>query len=72
LPITDGPQRGKLLDALAALAFTDSTPTGFDADNVLRVGGRRSERLDLRLGAIIPIAAIARWAAAVARAARVG
>jgi CBS domain-containing protein len=66
LPITDGPERGKLLDALAALAFTNSTPTGFDADNVLRLGGRRSERLDLRLGAIIPIAAIARWAAAVA------
>ena len=66
LPIADGPERDELLDALAALAFTDSTPTGFDADAVLRLGGRRSERLDLRLAAIIPIAAIGRWAAAVA------
>jgi CBS domain-containing protein len=66
LPITDGPERARVLDALSALAFTDSTPTGFDADTVLRLGGRRSDRLDLRLSAIIPIAAIARWAAAVA------
>ena len=61
-----GPSAIRLLDALAALAFTDSTPTGFDADTVLRLDGRRSDRLDLRLSAIIPIAAIARWAAAVA------
>jgi CBS domain-containing protein len=66
LPIVDGTARDALLDALAALAFTDSTPTGFDADTVLRLDGRRSDRLDLRLSAIIPIAAIARWAAAVA------
>ncbi len=66
MPIADGPERDELLDALAALAFTDSTPTGFDADTVLRLDGRRSDRLDLRLSAIIPIAAIARWAATVA------
>jgi CBS domain-containing protein len=66
LPIADGPERDRLLDALAGLAFTDSTPTGFDADTVLRLDGRRSDRLDIRLAAIIPIAAIARWAAVVA------
>ncbi len=66
LPVADGAARSRLLEALAALAFTDSRPTGFDADTVLRLDGRRSDMLDLRLSAIIPIAAIGRWAAAVA------
>jgi CBS domain-containing protein len=66
LPLPEGDARERVLDTLASLAFTDSPPTGFDADTVLRLGGRRSDKLDLRLSAIIPIAAIARWAAAVA------
>jgi CBS domain-containing protein len=66
LPIADGAAGSRLLDALAALAFAHPLPTGFDADTVLRLGGRRSDRLDIRLAAIIPIAAIGRWAAAVA------
>jgi CBS domain-containing protein len=66
LPIAAGAARSRLLDALAALAFTDNMPTGFDADTVLGLDGRRSDRLDIRLAAIIPIAAIGRWAGAVA------
>ena len=66
LPAADGVVRSRLLDALAAHAFTHSPPTGFDADTVLRLDGRRSDRLDIRLSAILPIAALGRWAATVA------
>ncbi len=66
LPVADGAARERLLEALAAHAFTHGLPTGFDADSVLRLGGRRSDKLDIRHAAIIPIAAIGRWAAAVA------
>jgi CBS domain-containing protein len=66
LPVANGVARQRLLDALAGYAFKHSPPTGFDADKVLRLDGRRSDRLDIRLAAIIPIAAIGRWAAAVA------
>ncbi|MGI8507602.1 MAG: putative nucleotidyltransferase substrate binding domain-containing protein [Solirubrobacteraceae bacterium] len=66
LPVADGVARSRLLDALAAHAFTHSPPTGFDADGVLRLDGRRSDRLDIRLSAIVPIAALGRWAAAMA------
>lgn len=66
LPMADGAARERLLEALAAHAFTHGLPTGFDADSVLRLDGRRSDKLDIRHAAIIPIAAIGRWAAAVA------
>ena len=56
-----------LLRALAEQAFTRALPTGFDADAVLTSEGRHS-RLNVRSAAIIPIAAIARWAAAAADA----
>ena len=67
LPIATGPPRERLLAALASEAFTRSLPTGFDAGAVLGFDGRH-ERLNLREAAIVPIAAIARWAAAVADA----
>ena len=67
LPLADGQHRARLLDALAAQAFTHSPPTGFDAGAVLGHDGRHS-RLNLREAAIVPIAAIGRWAAAVADA----
>jgi CBS domain-containing protein len=67
LPIAAGAQRDRLLRALAARAFTHSLPTGFDAGAVLGVDGRR-DRLNLREAAIVPIAAIARWAATAAGA----
>lgn len=66
LPIADGTARTRLLDGLAAHAFTHNPPTGFEADTVLRLDGRRSDRLDIRLSVIVPIAALGRWAAAMA------
>jgi CBS domain-containing protein len=67
LPLAAGQAREALLRALAEQAFTRALPTGFDADAVLTREGRHS-RLNVRSAAIIPIAAIARWAAAVADA----
>ena len=67
LPLATGPARAALLEALAAGAFTPALPTGFDADAVLTREGRQS-RLNVRAAAIVPIAAIARWAAAAADA----
>ena len=67
LPVARGDHRARLLAALAAEAFTLSLPTGFDAGAVLGLDGRHTQ-LDLREAAVTPIAAIARWAAAVAEA----
>ena len=67
LPLADGPARDTVLRALAEQAFTPALPTGFDADAVLTREGRHS-RLNVRSAAIIPIAAIARWAATTADA----
>ncbi len=67
LPIAEGAAHAELLDALAQRAFTAALPTGFDAGGVLTREGRHS-RLNVRSAAIIPIAAIARWAAAAADA----
>jgi CBS domain-containing protein len=67
LPVLDGEPRSDLLRALATRAFTLALPTGFDAEGVLTREGRHS-RLNIRSAAIVPIAAIARWAAAVAGA----
>jgi CBS domain-containing protein len=66
LPLADGAARARMLEALAEDAFDQSPPTGFDADTVLALDGARLDRLDIRRAAIIPIAALARWAAAVA------
>jgi CBS domain-containing protein len=68
LPVAQDGPRERLLAALASEAFTRSLPTGFDAGAVLGLDGRH-EQLNLREAAIVPIAAIARWAAAVADAA---
>jgi CBS domain-containing protein len=67
LPLPEGPARDPVLRALAAQAFTPALPTGFDAEAVLTREGRHS-RLNLRSAAIVPIAGIARWAAAAADA----
>jgi CBS domain-containing protein len=66
LPLADGAARARLLGALAEHAFGHSPPTGFDADTVLALDGARRDRLDIKLAAIVPIAALGRWAAAVA------
>jgi CBS domain-containing protein len=62
VPLAQGAQRAALLEALAEEAFTLTLPTGFDAEAVLTAEGRHS-RLNIREGAILPIAALARWAA---------
>ena len=67
LPLAEGRAKDALLRALAEQAFTRALPTGFDADAVLTSEGRHS-RLNVRSAAIIPIAAIARWAGAAADA----
>ncbi len=67
LPVVETGARSSLLAALAQRAFTPALPTGFDADAVLTREGRHS-RLNIREAAIVPIAAIARWAAAAADA----
>jgi CBS domain-containing protein len=66
LPVADGATRARLLEALAEHAFGHSPPTGFGADSVLALAGARRDRLDVRLAAIVPIAALGRWVAAVA------
>ena len=66
LPVADGPARTRLLAALAAHAFFHSPPTGFEEGAVLRQDGKRTDRLDIRLAAIAPISALARWGAAIA------
>jgi CBS domain-containing protein len=68
LPVPLGGARARLLDALAAGAFAHTPPTGFDEATVLGWDGRRSDRLNIREAVIIPLAAIGRWAAAVADA----
>jgi CBS domain-containing protein len=67
LPMAEGEARAVLLRSLAARAFTPTLPTGFDVDAVLTREGRFS-RLNVRDAAIVPIAAIACWAAAAADA----
>ncbi|MHB1569624.1 MAG: CBS domain-containing protein, partial [Solirubrobacteraceae bacterium] len=71
LPVAYGTAREALLRALADSAFSRALPTGFDADAVLTREGRRA-RLDVREVTIVPIAAIARWAAIAAGAASDG
>ncbi len=66
LPVAGGAARARLLEVLAAQAFTHSPPTGFGADTVLSLDGPSRDSLNIRLAAIVPIAALGRWAAAVA------
>ena len=56
----------RIVSALAQRALHYSPPTGFDVDSVLEAGGARSQRLDIRRTAVIPIIEIARWAGAAA------
>jgi CBS domain-containing protein len=66
LPVADGAARERVLAALAARALAYSPPTGFDADRVLELDGTRSDCLDIRRAAVIPIVELARWAGAAA------
>jgi CBS domain-containing protein len=66
LPVAGPDTLRRVLDALAARALAIEPPTGFDADAVLGGGGSRSDRLDIRRAAVIPIVELARWAGAAA------
>jgi len=68
LPSMDGNDRERRLAALARRALAYAPPTGFDADAVLELDGTRTERLDIRRAAVIPIVELARWAGAAAGA----
>ena len=66
LPVAEGEARELVLQALARRALAYSPPTGFDADSVLESDGTRSDRLDIRRAAVIPVVELARWAGAAA------
>jgi CBS domain-containing protein len=66
LPNAEGRHRERVLAALAHRALAYSPPTGFDADTVLEADGTRSDWLDIRRAAVIPIVELARWAGAAA------
>jgi CBS domain-containing protein len=66
LPLLEGDARKRALQALGRRALAYTPPTGFDADAVLEADGTRSECLDIRRAAVIPIVEMARWAGAAA------
>jgi CBS domain-containing protein len=66
LPVVQGQAQDEVLAELARRALAYTPPTGFDADSVLEADGARSDRLDIRRAAVIPIVELARWAGAAA------
>ncbi|MGZ4231278.1 MAG: putative nucleotidyltransferase substrate binding domain-containing protein, partial [Solirubrobacteraceae bacterium] len=66
LPVAEGPAHERVVAALLRRALDYSPPTGFDADRVLELDGTRSDVLDIRRAAVIPIVELARWAGAAA------
>jgi CBS domain-containing protein len=66
LPLAAGEERDRVVGALLRRALDYSPPTGFDADRVLELDGTRSDVLDIRRAAVIPIVELARWAGAAA------
>jgi CBS domain-containing protein len=66
LPIAEGVEHDRVVSALLRRALDYSPPTGFDADRVLELDGTRSDVLDIRRAAVIPIVELARWAGAAA------
>ena len=66
LPVAEGEEHDRVVGALLRRALDYSPPTGFDADRVLELDGTRSDVLDIRRAAVIPIVELARWAGAAA------
>lgn len=66
LPAVRADERDHLLDALAQRALAYSPPTGFEPGAVLEANGTRSNSLDIRRAAVIPIVELGRWAGAAA------
>jgi len=65
LPVVEEGVREAVIGALASRALAAVPPTGFDGDAVLAADGTRSDRLDIRQAAIVPIVELARWGSAV-------
>jgi CBS domain-containing protein len=57
------PGREQTLRRLAIAALAERPPTGFWRDLVLEAGGVRRGALDVKRGGMLPIEALARWAA---------
>jgi CBS domain-containing protein len=68
LPLAGDGVRERVIAALARRALEFDPPTGFDAEAVIEAGGARSDRLDIRRAAVIPIVELGRWAGAAAGA----
>jgi CBS domain-containing protein len=66
LPLAEGEEHDRVVRALLRRALDYSPPTGFDSDRVLELDGTRSDVLDIRRAAVIPIVELARWAGAAA------
>ncbi|HEV7177160.1 MAG TPA: putative nucleotidyltransferase substrate binding domain-containing protein [Solirubrobacteraceae bacterium] len=66
LPVAEGEEHDRVVGALLRRALDYSPPTGFDADRVLELDGTRSDILDIRRAAVIPIVELSRWAGAAA------
>jgi CBS domain-containing protein len=56
-------QRKQLLRLLARLALANKPPTGFLRGLVIEDSGEHKGRLDLKMGGLVPICDLARWAA---------
>jgi CBS domain-containing protein len=65
-PRPEGDAREHLLARLLDRALIHSPPTGFDDVGVLELDGSRSDRLEIKRAAIIPIVQLACWAGAAA------
>jgi CBS domain-containing protein len=57
------PARERVLRRMAVAALAERPPTGFLRDFVLEPGGQRKGTLDIKRGGLLPIEALARWAA---------
>jgi CBS domain-containing protein len=64
LPMPEGGDRDRVVAALARRALAYTPPTGFDAEAVLEFDGTRSNGLDIRRAAVVPIVELGRWAGA--------
>ncbi len=66
LPVATGELQSIVVQKLAQRAMECRPPTGFEEHYVLEADGRRSEQLDIRRAAVLPIMALGRWAGAIA------
>ena len=60
---TQAPGREPTLRRVAVAALAERPPTGFLRDFVLEPGGVRRRALDIKRGGLLPVEALARWAA---------